>query len=244
MTQSVRDLEGTFARSWVLLRRNWIIVVPGLVLGVLGAAAQYAVSVLLATTFVVSGNGSDDALYASMAVTQIASTVIATGFALVQLAYITGMAGACWQRGSTTLRDGWSALAHRVLPMIGAWLLLEVLAICAAFLAPVTFYVTVIIYAVFLIYTVASVIIGERGPIGAIAESSGIAFGNLGPSLGVVGLILAIAIVGAILGSFVARVSPVAASLVAGVLEQVIVAYASLVVVGEYLKLTNRPTAS
>ena len=36
MTQGVRDLENTFARAWVLLSRNWTIVVPGLVLGVVG----------------------------------------------------------------------------------------------------------------------------------------------------------------------------------------------------------------
>ena len=31
MTQSVRDLENTFARAFVLLYRNWTIVVPGIV---------------------------------------------------------------------------------------------------------------------------------------------------------------------------------------------------------------------
>ncbi len=243
MTQSVRDLEGTFARSWVLLSRNWIIVVPGLVLGVVSAAAQYAMDALLTSAFVISGNGSEDALYAASVATWIAGTVVAMGFALVQLAYLTGMAGACWQRGSTTLRDGWSALAHRVLPMLLTWLLLELLAFCAAVLAPVTFDVTLIILVVFLIYAIASVIIGERPPISAVAESCGLAVGNLGPTIGVVALVLAIAFVGALLGSLIARVSPMAGALVAGVLQQTIVAYASLVVVGEYLKLTNRPTA-
>ncbi len=244
MTQSVRDLEGTFARSWVLLRSNWIIIVPGIVIGVIGAAAQYGIGLLIGTAFVVSGNGSGDALYAEQAVTAVTSVIVAAGFALVQLSYITGMAGACWQQGRTTLGDGWSALAHRLLPMIGTWLLLELLAVCAAVFAPVTFYLSLAIYAIFIIYTFASVIIGEHGPVAAIAESSSLAFTNFGPTLGVIALVLAIALVGALLGSLISRVSPMAGALVAGVLEQVIVAYASLVVVGEYLKLTDRPTAS
>ena len=42
MTQSARDLENTFARAWMLLLRNPVILVPGIVAGALQTAASIA----------------------------------------------------------------------------------------------------------------------------------------------------------------------------------------------------------
>ena len=243
MTQSARDLESTFVHAWELLTKNWVLVLPGLVLAVLSAAAQFVFVVVILGTYVITGNGSEDAIVASRAGVAIAVVIISIAFALAQMAYVTGMAGGAWQHGQTTLRDGWGALTHRFGPIALAAALLFLIGLCAAVLSTVTFLIPLIVYAVFFIYTMASVIIGNRGPVDAIAESARIALQNFWPTVGVVVLILIISAAGAWIGDLIGHVSAFAGWLVAGVLQQVIVAYASLVVAGEYLKLTNQPTA-
>jgi hypothetical protein len=243
VTQGARELERTFSRAWGLLARNWVLVVPGIVVAVLSGAVEYAFATAVVGAIVISGNGSPDAIEATQAVVTIAMLLIAVGFALVQMAYVTGMAGAAWREGTTTLRDGWYALSHRLLPLAAAAVLLFLIGLCAAVLSPVTFGVPLAVYAVFFIYTLASVIIGGRGAIDGIAESARLALANIGPTLGVVALIVVISAIAAWLGGAIGHVSAFAGWLVAGVLQQIIVAYASLVVAGEYLKLTDQSTA-
>jgi hypothetical protein len=59
------------------------------------------------------------------------------------------------------------------------------------------------------------------------------------PTLAVVALIAVIAILGGWLGSLAGRASDAGGWLVTGLLQQIIVAYSSLVIAGEYLKLTH-----
>ncbi len=244
MKQSARDLERTFARAWELLTHNWVLILSGIVIAVVAGAVQYVFGTAVLGAFVISGNGSPDALAATHAVVMIAMLLVGMAFGLVQMVYVTGMAGAAWRTGSATLRDGWEALAHRFLHLVAAAVLLFLIGLCAAVLSPVTFGVPLAVYAVFFIYTLASVIIGGRPAVDGIAESARVALGNLGPTVGVVALIVVISLVGAWIGSLVGHVSEFAGWLVAGLLQQVIVAYASLVIAGEYLKLTggDQPT--
>lgn len=240
MTQTARDLERTFLRAWQLLAANWVLVVPGIVLAVIAATVEFACAVTLLGSLVISGNGSFGAAAAARAVVTIVLFLIAVAFALVQMAYVTGMSGAAWRHGSTTLRDGWDALAHRLLPLVPTAALLFLIGLCAAVLSTVTFGVPLAVYAIFFIYTMAAVIIGGRGPVEGIAESARIALANFWPTVGVVALIFVIAFFAGFVGNAVGHLSDFAGWLVAGVLQQVIVAYASLVIAGEYLKLTKQ----
>ncbi len=223
MTQSARDLESTFARAWVLLARNPVILVPGIVAGALQTAASIATQAV-----------SDQLLLVGLLVT------VTLAISLAQLAYTTGMAGAAWRHERTSLRDGWEALAHRLWPAAGAAVLLLVMGFCAAALAPTTFGVTLLVYAVFFIYTMAAVVIGERPPIAGIVESASTALANALPTLAVVGLIAVIAALGGWLGLLAGRFSELGGALLAGLIGQVVVSYASLVIAGEYLKLTHQ----
>jgi hypothetical protein len=222
MTQSLRDLESTFARAWMLLMRNPVIVLPGIV----AAALQTAASIALQAV-------SDIVLLVGLLVT------VTLAISLAQLAYTTGMAGAAWRHDRTSLRDGWEALAHRLWPAAGAAALLLVIGFCAAALAPFTFGITLLVYAVFFIYTMAAAIIGERPPIAGIFESASMALANVLPTLAVVALIAVTAALGGWLGWLVGRVSELGGALATGLIGQVVVSYASLVVAGEYLKLTH-----
>ncbi|MGC2244289.1 MAG: hypothetical protein WBA06_11735 [Candidatus Aquilonibacter sp.] len=242
MTQSARDLEITFARAWMLLVRNPVIVVPGIVIGVIAAVVESALRVLAATSLTLSGNGSPDALDAANAFVAIVLFVVTLALSLVQMAYITGMAGAAWRHDHTSLGDGWDALARRLWPAAGAATLLLVIGFCAAALAPFTFAITLLIYAMFFIYTMAAVIIGERPPIAGIVESASTALANLLPTLAVVALIAVTAALGGWLGSLVGRVWELGGALATGLIGQVVVSYATLVIAGEYLKLTHTKT--
>ncbi|MGA8841453.1 MAG: hypothetical protein WB491_13290, partial [Candidatus Aquilonibacter sp.] len=84
MTQSARDLEITFARAWMLLVRNPVIVVPGIVIGVIAAVVESALRVLAATSLTLSGNGSPDALDAANAFVAIVLFVVTLALSLVQ----------------------------------------------------------------------------------------------------------------------------------------------------------------
>lgn len=241
MTQSIRDLENTFGRALALLARNWFIIVPGLVLGILGGALNYALLVSVLGAYTVTAGTSADSSAILHAVQALIGLAISVLVAIVQMAYVTGMAGGSWEHGRASFRDGWGAFASRALPLIAAMFLLFVLGFCAAALMAPTIYLSVLAYIVFFIYTFAAVIIGGDGPIEAIVESVRLAFSNFWPTLAVVGLIIAISWIGAGIGSLIDRVNPFAGGIVADILAQVIVAYATLVIVGEYLKLRNRP---
>ena len=242
MTQSVRDFENTFAQAWTLLRRNWVIVVPGLVLGVIGGAISMVVTFAIYGS-VLSGAATADVAGVTQILVAVALTAISMLFAIVQMAYVTGMAGSAWRHGRTSLSDGWYAFSHRSIQTTFAVVMLFVIGICAAVLAPVTFLITLFAYMVFFIYTMASVIIGDREAIAAIAESCRLTLGNFLPTLGVVVMVAIIAIAGGWIGSLIGRAQPLLGGLVAGVLQQVIVAYASLVIAGEYLKLSKQTEA-
>ena len=73
---------------------------------------------------------------------------------------VTGMAGGAWAHGSTSLRDGWAALAHRLGAAAIAGALLLGVGFCAAALSPVTFMVPLVLYTLLFIYTMAAVVIG------------------------------------------------------------------------------------
>ncbi len=244
MTQRVRDFENTFNRAWDLLRGNWIIVVPGIVLGALGGLISYALGVALASTFGIADGANPNVTYVSQIVIDLAMLVVSIFISIVQMAFVTGMAGAAWGNGRASLRDGWSAFAHQGAQVAVVVALLFIIGFCAAALAPVTFFVTLVVYAVFFIYAMAATIIGKRDGVVAIVESARLTLSNFMPTLGIVALIALIAVVGAVVGALIGRVTPVAGGLVEGVLQQIIVAYATLVVAGEYLKLSAEARVS
>jgi hypothetical protein len=234
------DLENTFARAFTLMIRNWAIVVAPIAFGVLGGVLEFFAIVVILGSYTISGNGSADAMYAIHDFIEIVIMIVSACVSVVQMAFVTGMAGGAWLHGRTSLADGMHALARRLGPTVAAAAILFLIAVCAAALAPVTFYITVLGFVVLCIYTMASAIIGERGATDAVAESCRLALANVGPTVGVVALIAIIAFLGGLLGQLVGYVSELGGWLVAGVLQQAIVAYASLVIAGEYLKLRDR----
>lgn len=226
------------ARALRLLLRNPILLVPGIVLAAVGVAIEALGSALM-THYALVSNGSADAVAALQAFGALAIFVVSAGVSLVQMMMVTAMAGAAWEHGSTSLLVGWDALRHRFVASALAAAMLLMLGFFAAALSPATFFVPLIIYGVLFIYTMAGVVIGGEPPIHGLIASCRLATANPGPTVVVIVLIAAIAFGGAALGALVAEISQPAGWLLAGLLQQVIIAYATLAITGEYLKLAS-----
>lgn len=243
MTQSVRDLENTFARAFVLLVRNWTIVVPGIVLGAIGFGLGFAILAIAGASAIGGVSGNDAAATVPEELMSILAAVVAVILALVtlicEMAYVTGMAGAAWKTGEAYLRDGYQAFEGRGTQIFVAIVLLSAAGFIAALLAPITLLLSAAAYAVFSIYTMAAVIIGNRTAFEAIAESCRLAWTNILPTLAVVALVVAVALAGGWIGNTLGHLVPIVSGLLEAFVQQIVVAYATLVIVGEYLKLRD-----
>jgi hypothetical protein len=174
---------------------------------------QFGARVLL-QTYALVGTGDANAGYAALAVLIAALLTVTLALGIVQLAVLTGRPG-------------------KVVPTGVA---LVVLGACAALLGPVTFFISVAIFAAACLYAVAAAADGRRIA-DAIAESCRIALSAPGPTVAALATLAAGAILGAIAGGLLASVAPLAGDLAAGLLGQFAVAYAGPRILATYLKL-------
>lgn len=226
-----------FGRAFVLLRANWIIVLPSLVVGAVSAVASYA---LWAAGDLSWGFYGDLNAQGASAFWMFLETIVALGLrilgALIAIAFTTGMAGAAWESGHASIADGAAAFRKRGASVLLALAVLFAIGLASAALVVPTFGISVLLYMTFALYTVPGVIVGGRTAIDAIVDSIRIAAGNLGVTLAVVALIIALAVAGGLAGELAVNV-PMLGQIVGWLVMEAVVAYATLVVVGEYLKL-------
>jgi hypothetical protein len=235
-------MKAIFAEAFLLLRRNMIIVVPSLIVGIASAVAAYVLSLsgYLSWEFF----GDLDA-QGPAAFWHFVGTIVALGLrilgALVAIAFTTGMAGAAWQRGRAHLADGLAALRHEGLQVFIALALLFALGLIASALVVPTFGISLLAYMVFMMYTMPAVVVGNRAAQDAIVDSIRIAAGNFGVTLVLVLIIAVLAAVGGLVGAAAGRI-PLLGEALSWLTMELVVAYATLVVVGEYLKLRHVAT--
>jgi hypothetical protein len=228
MTKPSSVTAGIFGRAWQLLRRNWTIVVPGLVVGLLSGV----VSELIVPSKSDFGDGPLASLPASVA-SALAVNVVALVAALLSIAYTTGMANAAWEHGTAHFADGRRALQRDTGRILVAMLGLAAIGIVAALVAPYTAFLSLAIYAFFCLYTMPSAVVGERGGFGAIAESVRLASTYALPTLFTILVIFAVGVVMGTLAAFIDSV-PFLGHVLSAIVLQVVVAYVTLVVVGLY----------
>ena len=217
-----------FRRALALLNANWSMILPGLVIG--------ALSGLLEGLF----TPPDTATPAGSAIGLILILITDVVAAILAIAYTTGMAQAAWTRGHATFGDGAQAFRREGGHVFIAMLVLLVLGLAAAFLAPFTVGLSLAVYAFFCIYTMPAAVVGERKGFEAVSESAEIAY-HRPLQTGI--LIVAIAIIGALMG-YVAELlgfAPLIGPIVKALVVQAVIAYVTLVVVGEYVTLRGRP---
>ncbi len=90
-----------------------------------------------------------------------------------------------------------------------------------------------------MLYAMPAVLVGNRGAVDAVVESISLAWRSFGVTFVLVLLIIALAVAGGVLGDLLEHL-PFLGQLLSWVLMEAVVAYATLVVVGEYLQL-HRP---
>ena len=220
------SVENIFVRSWQLLRRNWIIIVPGLVAGLI---AGFVHGVAAAT-------GSPDGGIAAKAAAGIAgiiATIIGIVASIATIAYTTGMAGAAWQRGTTVLSDGYAAFVEDAGRVFGAMVLLFVI---AAVLAVVTLGIGAVIFGFFAIYTLPAVVLSNAGPIAALKESFRIASQRWVTTLLILLMLFFVGVV-AIVVSIPFAIIPLLGPMIFAIVTQAVAGFATLAIVGEYLSV-------
>jgi len=231
------SVENVFASAWNLLTRNWVIIVPGVVVGIVVGIVTGLLTWSSPQTYgAPTGVGYQLAAGSAGVVRGLIISLIALAGYIITQCYTAGMAGAAWQRGTTTLSDGARALGEDAGNVLGAALALFLCAIVAAILALPTLLLSILAFYLFTLYTIAAAVVGNRGGFAALRESVDIARHRFGTTL-IIGILLAVlqAIGGAIAAVF--AFAPLLGPIVSAVISQVVVAYAMLVIVGEYLVL-------
>jgi hypothetical protein len=233
-------IAATLARAWDLLRRNWIIIVPSVVIGAVSAAAAtvLARSGWLSWQFFGGLNDQGPGAYWSF-LAAVVAMALRLVVAVIAMAFTAGMAAAAWTRGRAVFADGTAVFRRNGLHAFFALLLLTLIGIFAAALLLPTFGLSVLAYMTFMLYAMPAVLVGNRGAVDGIVESIGIAWRSFGVTFVLVLLIVALAIAGGMLGNLLEHL-PFLGALLNWILMEAMVAYATLVVVGEYLQL-NAP---
>ncbi len=276
-----QSVASVFSRAWELLTRNWIIIVPGIVvgavvgiisgfLGFLGPpgshwSVEYDVNPALAMTWV-GGAFVRGIVLAGIAVLAAGAGggagteelfvrgIILAGVGILAYiattAYTVSMAGAAWARGTTTLADGSAAfkeeggnVAMTALGLIGLGIVAATLLLLPwtwSGVNPVLIVssqmISLLAFWIFTLYAMPAAIIGKRPGFSSIAESFRIATQRFVPTL-IIGILIAVISFCAGLLTLPLYLIPFLGPIVSSVITQIVIPFAMLVIVGEYLNL-------
>lgn len=233
--QSSEDLGNTFGRAWQLLSSNWNIIIPAIVLGIIGGVLQH----IVATTFISGGAALGN--LGAILLGGLLALAIATIIQILTIAVTTGMGVNAWRTGKADVSDGMAVFSNGgAMQTIVIWMVVGVL---LAFI-PVLGWLADIVLTFLLIYSIPAAVVSGEGAGAAYGESVNIVTKNFVPTLIIILLIVCIGIVGGIVGGIVSFV-PFLGKIVAMVIQEAILAYGTLVIVGEYLKVrATTPAAS
>jgi hypothetical protein len=236
-----QSLESVIGRSWQLLTRNWIIIVPGIVIGlIVGLASDFLTPPATygdpTTTGGVVSHGA-----ANVVSSLILAVIGIAGFVITQC-YTVGMAAGAWARGTTSLADGAAALREDAGNVLSAAVWLFVIGVIALMLALPTLGISLLAFYLFMLYAIPSAVVGNHGGLSAIRESFSIVRAKFSTTL-IIGIVLAaISLLGGAIALFFAF-APLLGPIVSAVISETVVAFASLVLVGEYINLRGASTA-
>ncbi|HKU68832.1 MAG TPA: hypothetical protein VJP85_13735 [Candidatus Baltobacteraceae bacterium] len=235
--QSSEDLGNTFSRAWQLLSNNWIIIVPAIVIAVICGIVIALLGMFgFASAVGFGAVGMGGAGMGAMMLTGMLLALILLLASILTVAYTTGMAQAAWRTGKATLDDGAAAFRQDAGSLVAAVVLLLIIGLIAMILVPFTLGLSALAFWLFFIYTFASVVVGKRSGTDALAESARITSKNFLMTLLVVILLAVAFAIAAWVGSVLHHI-PLLGTIVSYVINQAVAAFATLVIVGEYIKL-------
>lgn len=228
-----QPVENVFARAWELLTHNWIIIVPGLVIGLVLGAISWVLTPHYADTGDTSAALGNALGRASRGVILAIAGIVA---GIANQAYTVGMAGAAWERGTASLADGSASFREDAGRIVVTGIGLILLGIVAAILALPTLGLSLLAFYVFTLYAMPAAIVGNRPRFSSIAESFAITRARFIPTLILAIMIVAISLIAGLITAPLLFI-PLLGPIIQTCLIQVAVAYVTLVVVGEYLNL-------
>jgi hypothetical protein len=235
--QSSEDLGNTFSRAWQLLSTNWIIIVPAIVIAIVAGIIIALLGMFgLASAVGFGAVGMGGAGFGSMMLAGAVIALVLLLASILTVAYTTGMAEAAWRTGKATLDDGAAAFRQDAGSLIAAVVLLLIIGIIALALAPFTLFLSVLACWLFFIYTFASVVVGRRSGTEALGESARMTSKNFLMTLAVVVLLCIAFAIAAWVGNVLHHI-PFLGAIASYVINQAVAAFATLVIVGEYIKL-------
>lgn len=233
-------IENVFARAWSLLTKNPIIIVPGAVVGLVLGIVQ-AVIAPHPRTFDSSADtlGAGTALAAGAGIFAAAAISFALGVLafLITQTFTTGMAGAAWEKGTATLADGSASFREDAGRLLAAVVLIAVVGIVATVVTLGLGWFVVLFFAM---YVVPAVVLDNYGAIPALRLSATISTKRF---LSTIIIIVMLFVIGLLVGllalpfAFVPFIGPI----VLAIVSQAVTAYATLVIVGEYLSARRAP---
>lgn len=229
--------ENVFARAWSLLSSNWVIIVPGFVVAIIVGI----VTALLTPTQTYVGDNGYSVVRSVSAVGAIVVALVGILGAIISISYTTGMAGAAWQRGTTTLADGSAAFKEDAGRVLSAMFFLFLVGVVGALLAPFTLGLSILVLFFLFPYTMAAAVLGNLGGIDALRESYRIATQHVATTVIIIVVAAAIAIVGGLIAG-VFHLIFLVGPLISAILNQIVLAYLTLVIVGVYLGYRNTTT--
>jgi hypothetical protein len=227
MTQPSPSVESVFSRAWELLSHNWIIIVPGIVVGLIVGL----ISGLLAPHAYTTAEYQNDP---SLAMSNLGSIFI-------RGVLVAGV-GVLGYIATTTLADGSAAFSERSGNIVMTAIGLILLGIIAAVLAIPTITLSLLAFWIFTLYAMPAAVIGNQPGFSSIGESFRIAAKRFVPTLIIA---ILIAVISFILGlvTLPLHFIPFLGPIVSAVITQIVIAFAMLVIVGEYLSLRNAAAA-
>lgn len=235
--QSSEDLGNTFSRAWQLLSSNWIIIVPAIVIAIVAGIVIALLGMFgLASAVGFGAVGMGGAGIGSALLAGLIIALVVLLASILTVAYTTGMAEAAWRTGRATLDDGAAAFRQDAGSLVAAVVLLLIIGAIAILLAPFTLFLSVLACWLFFIYTFASVVVGRRTGTEALAESARITTRNFLMTLAVVVLLCIAFALAAWIGGMLHHI-PFLGAIVSYIINQAVAAFATLVIVGEYIKL-------
>lgn len=237
--QSSEDLGNTFGRAWQLLTANWILILPGIIIGIVAALVIWLLAIYgMASAVGFSAVGMGGVGFMSAFLSAMIVGVVLMLATILVIAYTTGMAGAAWRTGTATLEDGAAAFRAEGAQVFVAIVLLFILGVIAVALSVPTFGLALAAFYLFFLYALPSVIVGNRLPMDALAESARITAKNFLTTLIIVILLAVAFVIAGWFARFFGQI-PFLGMLIRQLIVQIVAAYATLVIVGEYIKLRS-----
>ncbi len=233
------SVENIFARAWSLLTKNPVIIVPGLVVGLVVGIIQ---ALIVPHPHIVDTSGNTDVGAAAVAIggafAALAISVVLGVLAfLITETYTTGMAGAAWKNGLTTLADGSASFREDAARLLLAVLLIAVIGIVAGV---ITFGLGWFVVLFFSIYVVPAVVLDNYAAVPALKLSATIAMKRALSTIIIIVLLFAIGLGLGLLALPLALI-PFLGPIISAIVSQIVTAYATLVIVGEYLSARRQP---